>query len=469
MTFSRREVCASLGAALFLPRHVLAGSGRRGDPEALLGAVRAGDLATVDRLLAADPALARAIDATGRSAFVLAFVHGHPAIAERLRTAGLELDVVESVLAQDWDRFDELAAQDPAALLRAHPIGGTPLHAAAIGGIGGLWRLRAAGCVPDLVPDGGNGFTAARTATMAAHSHWARIALADLCGNGADVNATQRDGSTVLHGAVLRRDAELVRLAFRKGAAVGAVDAKGRTAAARAGELGWDEGVALLANHAALPRDNRGSRFALDAERRPIERPDLSDVPRALQGAVTGNSHNRLAKVRELVTPDPRLVFSISNDDELAIEASAHIGHKDLMRFHLDHGAPLSLPTAVSLGDLDAVRFWLDRDATLVHERGAHDFPVMFFCVFGGGSVAAAELLVARGASVDQDSVGTTALHWCVRRDERDLARWLLEHGADPERVGHAWSRDGQTPLQVAVAHGDTRMAALLRAAGARR
>jgi ankyrin repeat protein len=319
------------------------------------------------------------------------------------------------------------------------------------------------------VPAGGNGFTAARTATTAAHSHWAQIALADLCANGADVNAEQRGGSSVLHGAVACRDAQLVRLAVRKGAAVDAVDAEGRTAAALAAELEWAEGAALLANHASLPRDNRSSRFALDAARQPIERPDLSDVPRALQSKVTGNSHFRLAKVRELVTPDPRLVFSISNDDELAIEASAHIGHEDLMRFHLDHGAPLSLPTAVSLGDLDAVRFWLDRDATLLHERGAHDFPVMFFCVFGGGSVEMAELLVARGAAVDQDSVGTTALHWCVRRDERDLAVWLLEHGADPEPVGHLWSRDGETPLQVAVAGDRPGMAALLRDRGARR
>ena len=293
--------------------------------------------------------------------------------------------------------------------------------------------------------------------------------MCDLLGNGGNPNAPQKGGSSILHGAVLRRDEMLVRLAVRKGAAVEAADDRGRTARELALELGWEAGAELLANHRLLPRDNRASRFELDANREPVRRPDLSDVPQAVQSRVTGSSHGKLDVVREHVERDPRLTFSISTDDELAIEACAHTGARPIIRYHLDQGAPLSLPTAVSLGDLDAVAFWLERDPTLIHERGAHDFPLMWFALLGeeeaGTSVEMAELLVQHGASPDQETMGSTALHLCAQHDARDLAAYLLEQGADPGALGYKWHRNGRTPLQMAEEEGHAAIADLLRRA----
>ena len=119
--------------------------------------------------------------------------------------------------------------------------------------------------------------------------------------------------------------------------------------------------------------------------------------------------------------------------------------------------------------DFDTVEFWLKRDPSLINERGAHDFPVMWYAVIGGGSVEMAELLAHHHVPLDQESVGTTALHWCVRRGDRDLVRWLIERGADPEPVGFRNSRDGQTPLQVAIADDRSQMVALLKDLGVRR
>jgi len=471
MQLSRRQAISSLGALLSLPclSSFTAGSAGFGllDPGAFLSAVRRGELESVRRMLAQDAGLAHARDDDGRSAFVLAYVHGHEDVAGLLLETGLELDLVEAVLAQDWTRFEALGQAHPELLNRAHPVGGTPMYAAALAGSLGFWRLRSLGCRRDVRPEGGTGFTAARGAMESARGAWARIALADLCGNGCDVNAQQRGGSSVLHGAVLRRDETLVRLAIRKGADVDAVDEAGRTAQALAREIGWEAGVKLLTSHEQLPRDYRASRFALDANHEPILRPDLSDVPQELQNQVTGSSHGNLARVRELVSSDDRLVFSISTDDELAIEACAHTGARPVIRYHLDQGAPLSLPTAVSLGDLDAVAYWLEQDPLLVNERGAHDFPVLWYAGLGGGSVEMAELLLHFDVPVDQESVGTTALHLCARRGHRDLARFLIENDADVEAVGYKWSRDGQTPLQVAVSEGNTTMVALLKDAGA--
>jgi ankyrin repeat protein len=425
----------------------------------------------VRNLLEPDPALARSADEHGRSAFVLAHLHGHSAIAELLRGTGLELDIVEAVLAADWKRVEEHAAAEPARLRRAHPIGGTPLYAAALVGSLEAHKLRSLGCDPDLAPEGGTGFTPARGALESVHPGWARIALCDLLGNGGDPNARQRGGSSILHGAVLRRDEMLVRLAVRKGVAVESADDGGRTARELALASGWEAGAKLLADHRALPRDNRGSRCELDANREPVRRPDLSGVPQAVQNRVTGSSHGNLAGVREHVERDPRLSFSLSTDDELAIEACAHTGARPIIRYHLDQGAPLSLPTAVALGDRDAVAFWLARDPTLIHERGAHDFPLLWFALLGaeepGTALEMAELLVQHGAAPDQETMGSTTLHLCARHDARDLAAYLLELGADPGAVGHKWHRDGRTPLQMAEEEGHTALADLLRDAGA--
>jgi ankyrin repeat protein len=365
--------------------------------------------------------------------------------------------------------MEELARAEPARMQRVHPIGGTPLYAAALVGSLDFYRLRSLGCDPDLAPPGGTGFTPARGALESARPSWARISLCDLLGNGGDPNARQQGGSSLLHGAVLRRDEMLVRLAVRKGAAALATDDAGRTARDLALELGWEAGAKLLADHRSLPRDNRASRFDLDANREPVHRPDLSGVPQEQQSRVTGASHGNLATMREHVSRDPRLSFSLSTDDELAIEACAHTGARPIIRYHLDQGAPLSLPTAVSLGDLEAVAFWLERDPTLIHERGAHDFPLLWFALLGGAQagteVEMAELLVHHGASPEQETMGTTTLHLCAQRDARDLAAYLLELGADPGAIGYKWHRDGRTPLQMAEEEGHTALAELLREA----
>jgi len=470
---SRRAALSSLAAlavsSLLARRPFAAWSRRAVDARAFLAAVVAGELERVRELLAAEPALARAADEHGRSAFLIAHLHGHAQVAEALRACGLELDLVESFVAEDWTRVEQLAASDPSALARAHAVGGTPLYAGALVGSLDMHRLRSLGCKPDDAPSGGSGYTPARGALEGARPDWALIALCDLLGNGGSANAPQRAGSSILHGAVLRRDERLVRTALRKGAAAEARDAQGRTARELALELGWSAGAELLRYPERVPRDNRASRFALDANRAPIERPDLSDVPSALQNRITGSSHGKLAAVRELVGSDKRLTFSLSTDDELAIEACAHTGARPIIRYHLDQGAPLSLPTAVALGDLESVRFWLARDATLIHERGAHDFPLMWFALLGeeraGEAVPMAELLVQHGAAVDQETMGTTALHLCAKHDVRDCAAYLLERGADARAVGFKFHRDGRTPLEMAEEEGHGVLAQMLRRA----
>jgi len=92
------------------------------------------------------------------------------------------------------------------------------------------------------------------------------------------------------------------------------------------------------------------------------------------------------------------------------------------------------------------------------------------------GSAEAVELLLKRGADVNQDAiVGTTALHAVAMggssRGSRDpeayrrTAEILIAHGADINRIAAGHRR--QTPLDDAIANGNEQVAVVLRNHGA--
>ena len=85
----------------------------------------------------------------------------------------------------------------------------------------------------------------------------------------------------------------------------------------------------------------------------------------------------------------------------------------------------------------------------------------------GEGNIAALDLLDLYGADVNRPWATDGAaplyeiLHWCQTTDG---ARWLLEHGADPDPVRDT---NGETPLHVVAANWDAALAAELVTRGA--
>ena len=91
----------------------------------------------------------------------------------------------------------------------------------------------------------------------------------------------------------------------------------------------------------------------------------------------------------------------------------------------------------------------MDEDPLRIHERGAHDFALLWYPVIGGGLLEMAQLLLDRGAQVEeQHLLGTTALHWACREERIELVDLFVAHGGDVNRVGRKFSAEGETPLR---------------------
>jgi hypothetical protein len=79
------------------------------------------------------------------------------------------------------------------------------------------------------------------------------------------------------------------------------------------------------------------------------------------------------------------------------------------------------------------------------------------------GHIDVARLLIEKGADPNgRDKYQATSLHWATMRGHADMARLLIEKGADPNTTDN----EQCTPLHRAGEHGHTELATLLTTAG---
>lgn len=414
------------------------------DSQRFRRAVEQGDLVLVKSYLERDPALALSRDERGRSVFVLASLAGHGEVAEALRSRLGSLDLVEAVLAGDAKRVGELIGEHPRLVNEIHPAGGSAVHMAVRRGrtdlVFALLRPGPDFNLPSAAPEA---LTPLRLAVDHPDPARAEELVDAMVGNGANPNAPQGDGVSPLQAAIAAGRTEIVRMLAFNGA----------------------EGA-----DPRLPRNHRTSRFSYTEDGGRFERPEQPVYPWPVINEYVAVAHGNLARMKELLDLYPKLLHANASWDELAVEAGAHVGYKEGVRFLLDRGAPAALPTAAMMGMTAHVKRLLAEDPGRIWEHGAHNMPLMWFPAIGGGEadhLEIARLLLDAGADPNAHKRGQTALHWVARGGQMEMAELLLSRGARVDALAKTPQGD-TTPLAHALRAEKREMAELLRRHGAR-
>ena len=253
-----------------------------------------------------------------------------------------------------------------------------------------------------------------------------------LLAGGADVGAPQGDGATALHWAAHRDLGRMAELLIRAGADVDAAD---------------DHGVTPLAL-ACL------------------------NASRAMVGLLLDAGADANIATTSGVSP---------------LMTAARVGHAGVVRRLLQAGADptaaesvrgqTALMWAVAEGHTEVAGVLLDVGGGAT-TRSANGFTPLLFAA-QQGNVEVARLLLAAGAVVEEsapDGIGgdtnaralfkegteASALMVAIDSGQADVARFLVERGADPNHDG-----TGRTPLHSAVQHEMPDVVAALLAAGA--
>lgn len=187
----------------------------------------------------------------------------------------------------------------------------------------------------------------------------------------------------------------------------------------------------------------------------------MSDVEELSQEAIDEfvvAAHGDFPKVQRMLNRDPRLLNENATWIETPLGAAAHTASREIAEYLLAAGAPLDICAAAMLGREEDVTAFLDAEPDLVHVTGAHFIPLLFHAAIGG-NLRIVSLLVERGADVNAGEGMNSALHGAAGFGYVEIARYLLDQGADFSALDH----EGRTPLDVAEATENDDIAAMLR------
>jgi ankyrin repeat protein len=242
-------------------------------------------------------------------------------------------------------------------------------------------------------------------------------AVRRLLGEGADVNARQGDGATALHWAVHLGDVDTVGLLVAAGAEAGAANDLGVTPLLLASTNGNTAIVQALLDGGADPDGGR------PGQENPLMRAAWSGSLDVVTTLLDGGADVRAAE---------------SGRGQTALMWAVSEGHAAVARVLVERGADVWATTVTHLTGYRA-------------RRDVAGFTPLLFAA-RVGSLASARLLLDAGANPNDASTdGLSALGLATVRGHVEVARLLLEYGADANA-----GVPGYTPLHWAAGAWET-------------
>ncbi len=384
---------------------------------ALHEAAEAGDAARVQALIAGGADLG-AKDRYSRTALHVAINSGQEAIVELLISAGADVNAVDvdgntplfCAIDSEKSSITRLLLAHGATVRTVNVSGKTPLSKAI--------QLRDTSLVELLIARGADVNAklapASSTPLQLAAEYGQKEIIESLLAAGAEINAADTWGFTALHKALRARDVDpdIARLLLARGADARTQTHDGETLLHVAAKIGYDDIVANL--------------IAGGADVNAVDRP--GDTP-VLYAARYGH----LDIVRRLV----------------AEGASVNVANKQ---------GETPLTEAVAYGEPDLVKFLISQGASVnVRRRKSQYTPLHIAAYYGWKPVA--ELLIAAGAPLN--AAGAIGIDDPWGPTPRPTAR-SRKRGSPGVPPG-----PGQTPVQVAMKMGHSKIVRLLAERGA--
>jgi len=458
-------------------------------------AVREGNLATLEKLLAAGADVETRIGSYGETLLMWAARHGagdRGALVQFLVTAGADVHasnfIGETALHVALrSEPSSLAALDALLELGANPDaldeeGWTPvLRALTLPSPEGVEKLLAGGADINISTPGGRSAWSILNDAVATYSPVAdrrkelqslliqagarrtlpeadfrrelidRVQRGDLTGvrqllaEGADPNAKAEDADPVVYLAFRNRHPDIGEALLRAGADPDALSLFAQeTALALAVQHSDLRSIRTLFDYGASPslrgRYDRPVELPLAA----IQQPEIFTLLLShgvepskirLGRLIFATRGGDLDRLRELLATDKSFDVSAIWEIPLFIEA-AEANQVEVIRELLRHGVDI--------------------------ETQASDSSTGLMWAAQRGHIATVQALLAAGADPNaRRTYGDTALVWSLRADHLEVARALLAAGADPNMPG------GYSPLHLAAAGGETDLVRELLLAGA--
>ena len=289
-----------------------------------------------------------------------------------------------------------------------------------------------------------------------------REAVRSLLKQGANVNATQADGTTALHWSSYRDDLESADLLIRSGANVNTRNDLGATplwAACQNGSesmvrrllsAGANPNAALLLGETPVMVAARSGNLAvveLLAAKGANVNARAARGQTALMWAVA-QKHPEVVKVLIAHGAD----IHARSDSWTEVMAVPPHGYLEYNRA-IPHGNDTALMFAARVDDLASAKLLVAAGAN-VNDEDAWGVSAVVLAAHSGFTDVV-EFLLEKGANANSDRAGFTALHEAVMRRDENLVKVLLDHGADANLPVRSWtptrrsSRDFNFPPEL--------------------